>query len=114
MIFSTLHTNDAVGGVARLMDMEIEPFLITSTVECFIAQRLVRLLCAKCKQKTVVTKEIIKDFHEEVGAEEDVIIYEAKGCKQCNETGYMGRAPIYEILLMNEENPSADNGAGIA
>jgi len=102
LIFSTLHTNDAAGGVARLLDMGVEPYLIISTVECFIAQRLVRLLCPKCKQLIHLTPEIIKDFEEKISEEHDGKIYESKGCEACNFTGYAGRVAIYEFLLVDE------------
>lgn len=100
LIFSTLHTNDAAGGAARLLDMGVDPYLITSTVECFIAQRLIRVLCGKCKIPVKATLEMVRDFGEiKLSAEQ--IIYEGKGCESCNQTGYMGRTSIYEFLIMN-------------
>jgi len=102
LIFSTLHTNDAATGVARLLDMGIEPFLITSTIESFIAQRLVRLLCLKCKQPVKVTSEILEDFDETSEQGQQIEIFENRGCEACNSTGYIGREPIFEILLMKE------------
>lgn len=102
LIFSTLHTNDAVSGVTRLLDMGIEPFLITSTVECFIAQRLIRLLCPKCKQPTKLTDDIRKEFAGIIHEGENVSIYEAKGCEACKMTGYKGREGIYEFFVLNE------------
>ncbi len=100
LMFSTLHTNDAASGVTRLMDMGVEPFLITSTVECFIAQRLVRLLCPKCKVAIKASKETLKDFSEDPNL--NLTIYEAKGCESCKLTGYTGREGIYEFLLITE------------
>lgn len=93
LIFSTLHTNDAAGALARLLDMGVEPFLLSSSIECLIAQRLVRVICPKCK---VGVKNMSKIFP---GSAE---IYEGKGCPECRFTGYFGRTGIYEILLMTE------------
>lgn len=102
LIFSTLHTNDAAGGVARLIDMGVEPYLITSTVECFIAQRLIRLCCPKCKKASAMTPEVIKDFEGDVEVDQSLTIYQAEGCEACNFTGYSGREGIYEFLLMTD------------
>lgn len=103
LVFSTLHTNDAAGGVTRLVDMGAEPYLITSTVQCFIAQRLLRLLCFNCKAVTQLTPEQMKDFKKEITDNPDLTFYEAKGCDKCHGTGYSGRVSIYEFLLMNDE-----------
>lgn len=103
LMFSTLHTNDAAGGVARLLDMGVEPYLITSTVECFIAQRLVRMLCPKCKQERKITTDILKDFQAEAsGSDSELTVFEPKGCEACKMTGYTGREAIYEFLLVTE------------
>ena len=101
LVFSTLHTNDAAGGVTRLLDMGIEPYLVSSSVECFIAQRLVRLICPECKIEVKSDPRILKEF----GANEDaknLVVYEGKGCEACKFTGYRGRTGIYEFLLMHE------------
>ncbi len=103
LIFSTLHTNDAASGVTRLLDMGVEPYLITSTVEGFIAQRLVRILCPKCKQAARLTPAMIKDFG--AGLEREAaaaVIYESKGCEACHFTGFSGREAIYEFLVIND------------
>ena len=102
LVFSTLHTNDAAGATTRLLDMGIEPYLVASSVECVIAQRLVRLICPKCKRpvkdKKVILQELgIKD------APKDADLYEGKGCESCKFTGYRGRTAIYEFLVVNEE-----------
>ncbi len=102
LIFSTLHTNDAASGVTRLLDMGVEPFLVTSTIECFIAQRLIRMLCSKCKQPTKLNDQLLKDFEGQVEIPKDMTIYEGKGCESCKMTGYIGREAIYEFLLMTE------------
>lgn len=92
LVFSTLHTNDAAGGVARLLDIGIDPYLIASSVECFIAQRLVRLICPRCKR-------------EAKPKEEDVVktrFFVGKGCEYCKFTGYRGRTGIYEFLPVKD------------
>ncbi len=103
LVFSTLHTNDAASAVARLLDMGVEPYLIASSVECFIAQRLVRILCPKCKQLVQADPSIASDFGL---SEKDVVgksIYEAKGCDDCRMTGYAGREAICEFLMITDE-----------
>ena len=101
LVFSTLHTNDAASGITRLIDIGIEPYLIASSVECFLAQRLVRLLCPDCKRRTPFTEEIRNEFG--LGhLTQDPVIYEAVGCKQCRMTGYSGREAICEFLVLNE------------
>lgn len=102
LVFSTLHTNDAASGVTRLLDMGIEPYLIASSVECFIGQRLVRRLCQQCKLPVALSPAIARDFGYEVKPL-SAPIFEAKGCKHCRMTGYDGREIICEILKMTEE-----------
>lgn len=101
LVFSTLHTNDAAGGITRLIDMGIEPFLVASSVECFIAQRLVRLICQKCKVEKRVDKNILSEFGTG-NITDNIYVYEGKGCDDCKFTGYKGRTAIYESLLMDE------------
>lgn len=103
LVFSTLHTNDAASAVARLMDMGVEPYLISSSVLCFIAQRLVRLLCPHCKQPALITDEILKEFSIRKDDIKGLIVYESKGCEACHFTGYKGRQGIFEFLVMNED-----------
>jgi type II secretory ATPase GspE/PulE/Tfp pilus assembly ATPase PilB-like protein len=105
LVFSTLHTNDASSGVTRLIDMGLEPYLVASSVQAFIAQRLVRTVCSDCKVKVALkdvlkNKEISRDAFETV--ERPEFIYKGKGCEACKFTGYKGRMAIYEILLINE------------
>ena len=101
LVFSTIHTNTAAGAATRLIDMGIDPFLITSSVEAFIAQRLVRVICPKCKVQ--VTNEKI-DIGEKIsGVDMSQPFYRGSGCQNCNDTGYKGRAAIYEILVMSEQ-----------
>ena len=103
LVFSTLHTNDSAGAVTRLIDMGIEPFLVSSSVVAIAAQRLIRLLCQSCKNEyTPSIPELA-----ELGIEPSQItgrrIYSAVGCDKCMHTGYRGRTGIYEIMLVNDE-----------
>ncbi len=102
MVFSTLHTNDAAGAFMRLVDMGVEPFLVSSTLEGVLAQRLVRTLCKECKEEYMPTiNEIPADFsiYEYTDGEP---IYRPKGCRNCRGTGYSGRLGIYELLEAND------------
>lgn len=101
LVFSTLHTNDAVGGITRLLDMGVEPYLGASSVECFIAQRLVRIVCPDCRVRSNPDMKILKEFG--LKAVNNAECYEAKGCEACKFTGYKGRTAIYEFLIMREE-----------
>lgn len=100
LIFSTVHTNDAAGGATRLLDIGIEPFLATSSVRAFIAQRLVRVICPQCKEKDeALDKEVKEQIMKETKASA-IEFYRGKGCPGCNLTGYIGRTAIYEILVV--------------
>ena len=103
LVFTTLHTNDAPSSVARLLDLGVEPFLITATVEGVVAQRLVRRICTNCKTPFEPDEAQLK----EIGLTEDDIkgkqIYYGRGCNRCNGTGYKGRTGLYEIMIFNEE-----------
>ncbi len=100
LVFSTLHTNDAVGGITRLLDMDVEPFLLASVVKSFIAQRLVRTICPDCK--TMAGYPV--DYLNEIGAivSPDFKYYRGEGCDNCRQTGYRGRTAIYEICVVTE------------
>ena len=105
LVFSTLHTNDAASAATRLLNIGLEPYLTASSVAAFMAQRLVRVICQKCKEKITVTEAtrgLLKGFATEVEIKEAKYIYRGKGCRTCNNTGYMGRTGIYEIMMMNE------------
>ena len=95
LVFSTLHTNDALSSVIRMIDMGIEPFLISSTLDTVIAQRLVRLLCDQCKTPAPASDLAYKNMNIDPAT---TILYKAAGCSQCGNTGYRGRTVIYEIL----------------
>jgi len=101
LVFSTLHTNDAPGALTRLVDMGVEPFLISSSVAGVIAQRLVRKICGNCKVPQEVTKEVLDHFKEL--KDKKLTFYHGKGCKSCRNTGYKGRSGIFEMLTLNPE-----------
>jgi general secretion pathway protein E len=102
LVFSTLHTNDAAGAVTRLIDMKIEPFLISSSVMAILAQRLVRTLCTKCREPYAMTPVEAAEL-ELPAATGQPTIYRAKGCPACFQTGYYGRTAIYELLELDDE-----------
>jgi general secretion pathway protein E/type IV pilus assembly protein PilB len=104
LVFSTLHTNDSAGAFMRLCDMGVEPFLVSSTVEGVLAQRLVRQLCSDCCEPDIRSRsEAPEDFPWEVMRECRRTIYRPVGCPSCRGTGYRGRMGIYELLTTNEE-----------
>jgi len=147
LVFATLHTNSAAGALPRLLDMEIEPFLLTSTVNVIVGQRLVRTLCDKCKEAYKANPEVVKTIHKVMAGlrgfdmysypknissiapagqistldtskvpprelekqqqarsvNPEVILYRAKGCSHCNNTGYSGRIGIFEVLKVSEK-----------
>jgi general secretion pathway protein E/type IV pilus assembly protein PilB len=103
LVFSTLHTNDAASAFMRLTDMGVEPFLVSSTVEGVMAQRLVRTLCKECREPYYpVEEELPEDFPRE-GIRFPPLLYRAVGCRQCRNTGYRGRIGIFELLVTNDE-----------
>ena len=125
MVFSTLHANSAAVGVPRLIEMEVEPFLLTAAINCIIAQRLVRRVCQHCLQSHVyntetlnliyntknivdIIKKIGSKFYspeeiEQLGFNDEFIFYKGTGCKACGHTGYKGRLGLYEVMEMNDD-----------
>jgi general secretion pathway protein E/type IV pilus assembly protein PilB len=104
LVFSTLHTNDAAGAFMRLADMGVEPFLVCSTVEAVLAQRLVRTLCAECREPYwPSTESLPDDFPQEALGRHGTTAYRAVGCRHCRGTGYRGRSGIYELLVTDDE-----------
>jgi general secretion pathway protein E/type IV pilus assembly protein PilB len=101
LVFSTLHTNDAAGAITRLVDMGVEPYLVASSLEAVLAQRLVRLLCPHCK--AVDDTPIAAAYRTRVGIPPSVTIYRAVGCRECRQTGYFGRRAIFEWMDTNSE-----------
>ncbi|HEY2574204.1 MAG TPA: GspE/PulE family protein [Verrucomicrobiaceae bacterium] len=98
LVFSTLHTNDAIGGITRLVEMGVEPFLVASSVRAFLAQRLVRSLCPQCKQPAHYSKEQLKACGFAEGIDKAVFSVSPTGCNACRSTGYHGRLAIFEIV----------------
>jgi type IV pilus assembly protein PilB len=111
IVLSTLHTNDAAGAIPRLIDMGIEPFLITSSTNAIVAQRLVRKICQKCKMSIKLPDEALTEVRSEIEkmpeavrpTDSKLIFSKGKGCSQCNNSGYTGRFGIYETLSVTEE-----------
>jgi type IV pilus assembly protein PilB len=102
LVFSTLHTNDAPSTITRLKDMGIPTFLITACVEAILAQRLVRRVCAHCREETTVSKEILMDLGVDPKSLTDEKFYRGRGCDICNNTGYKGRIGLFELMIMND------------
>jgi type IV pilus assembly protein PilB len=100
MMLTTLHTNDAPGAIARLTEMGIETFLTASAVDCVVAQRLARKLCANCKRRSIIPVQALSDAGVRVGA--DVEAYEPVGCPRCNNSGYRGRVGIYSVMSLSD------------
>ena len=102
LVLSTLHTNDAPSSVLRLIDIGIEPFLISSSVIGIIAQRLVRRICPKCKKEIKLTPDIAKILEEYEIDRNKIILYKGEGCPHCKDTGYKGRIAIFELMIISE------------
>lgn len=107
LVFSTIHTNDAISSIARLMDMGIDPFLISSTLDSIIAQRLVRTLCLECKEDVPSFSPLYKKLEISPGEQK---LYKAKGCPACDDSGFKGRSVIYEVLKITPAIREMING----
>ncbi|HEX3356117.1 MAG TPA: ATPase, T2SS/T4P/T4SS family [Tepidisphaeraceae bacterium] len=103
LVFSTLHTNDAPSSIARLLDLGLEAFLITASLEGVVAQRLVRRICANCKTEYTPAEEQLMELELRPDDVQGKRFYYGKGCEQCNNTGYRGRLGIYEIMTLDDE-----------
>jgi type IV pilus assembly protein PilB len=101
LVLSTLHTNDAPSAITRLVEMGIEPFLVASALDCVLAQRLARMLCSNCKQRTIVPAEVLRENGYK--ALVDLEAYESTGCRRCGGTGYRGRLGIYEVMTLSSD-----------
>jgi type IV pilus assembly protein PilB len=101
LVLSTMHTNDAPNAVTRLTEMGIEPFLVSSAVDCVVAQRLARMLCAHCKRRTILPAAILRDHG--FRAHMDLEAYEPVGCARCGGSGYKGRLGLYEVMTVTDE-----------
>jgi type IV pilus assembly protein PilB len=116
LVLSTLHTRDAPSALGRLIDMGIEPFLVSSAIDCIVAQRLVRALCTHCKRVMSVS-EVVLEEHGLTG----VTPYEPVGCSRCGGSGYRGRMGLYEVMVVSEpirslilERASVDDMVAVA
>ncbi|MBI1390221.1 MAG: pilus assembly protein PilB [bacterium] len=102
LVLSTMHTNDSTGTLTRLIDMDVEPFLITSAVAGVIAQRLVRTICSECKEPYHPDEAIVREMGFDPKEVENITFFHGKGCSECNYTGYKGRIGIFEMLILSE------------
>jgi len=104
LVLSTLHTNDAPSAITRLIEMGIEPFLVSSAVDCVLAQRLVRVLCDRCKEPYLPTEEALVEARIPIPEDGDLPkLYRAVGCQHCSKTGYRGRMAVHEVMLKTED-----------
>jgi type IV pilus assembly protein PilB len=103
LVFSTLHTNDAPSSIARLLDLGMEPFLLTATLEAIVAQRLIRKICTNCKEEYTPTESQVMELGIKMDDMATRTLFYGKGCDYCNHTGYKGRRGIFEIMVMDDE-----------
>jgi type II secretion system protein E len=103
MVFSTLHTNSAAATITRLVDMGIEPFLLTSTLQAIVGQRLVRTICERCRAPYIPTDEELSDFGVSRAEVADIVFSHGRGCDECNMSGYRGRIGIFEVLKISDQ-----------
>lgn len=108
LVLSTVHTNDAVGAITRMRDMQIEPFLLASTLRAVVAQRLVRKLCPHCREQVQASNAVAALL----GFDSGTPIYEARGCPECNHTGYKGRTGVFEIIRIDDDIRRMINAGG--
>ena len=103
LVLSTLHTNDAASSITRLIEMRVEDYLLTSTLNAIVAQRLVRVLCEHCKTPQAAPQKFITDCRSNnVHIHPNAKVYTANGCSECGDTGYQGRTCIIELLRLDE------------
>ena len=103
LVLSTVHTNDAAGGIARLLDMGVDDYLLTSTINGILAQRLVRVLCSDCREAYPALPEMIEELNlTRFTKAKNIQLYRPIGCKSCAGIGYKGRMAIMELLLMSD------------
>ncbi len=103
LVLSTLHTNDAPQTVNRLLNMGIEPFLVASSVNLILAQRLARRICSECKQEIEPQPEALRDLGVKMEEIDEIALYKGQGCSTCNNTGYKGRVALYEVMPISDE-----------
>ncbi|OGF98026.1 MAG: type II secretion system protein GspE [Candidatus Glassbacteria bacterium RBG_16_58_8] len=103
LVFSTIHTNDAPGGLTRMIDMGVEAYLVSSAVEGILAQRLIRRICPACKEEVQPDWRMLEELGLTIDSHGSPSLYRGHGCNECNYTGYRGRVGIFELLIMNDE-----------
>ncbi len=115
LVLSTLHTNDAPSTVGRLLNMGVEPFLVASSINMILAQRLARRVCSNCVQKAEINPEVLVDIGVPAAEARHIELKEGAGCDKCSGTGYKGRIALYEAMPMTEElREFILNGASVA
>ena len=103
MVLSTLHTNDAPSTISRLLNMGVEPFLVTASVNLVLAQRLARKICQECKEPVETERQALVDIQMPEELMDEAVIYHGKGCNRCNDTGFKGRVALYEVMVLKDE-----------
>jgi type II secretory ATPase GspE/PulE/Tfp pilus assembly ATPase PilB-like protein len=112
LVLSTFHTNDAPSAISRFVYMGVEPYLLASTLNVVIAQRLVRKICEHCKEPVELSKEVLRRLKIDPEQLKDAVFYHGRGCKNCEGSGYLGRLPIFEFLVMDSDmREKLSNGA---
>ena len=114
LVLSTLHTNDASSTIVRLVDMGIEPFLVSTSLLLIVAQRLVRKICLNCKEEVKIEKKALISMGVEEEEVDDFKVFKGKGCEECNGTGYKGRTALYEVLKVSQDIKELINKGGTA
>ncbi len=114
LVFSTLHTNDAPSTLTRLMDLGIEPFLLSSSLVAVVGQRLVRKICPICKVPDPLSPQILKRLPPHIGGKKDITFWKGAGCEACNYSGYSGRLGLFEVLIITSSLREAITSAGTA
>jgi type IV pilus assembly protein PilB len=102
LVYSTLHTNDAVSAITRLIDLRVPPFMISSALLAILGQRLVRVLCPHCRRRAEMSEELVRRWSAMFGGRELPEYFEAPGCRQCGQTGFQGRTGIFELVVVDE------------
>ena len=103
LVLTTFHTNDAPSAISRLVYMEVESFLLASSLNLIVAQRLVRKICENCKEPVSLSEQALKHLKIDPEKARDAVFYHGRGCKNCGDTGYLGRLPIFEFLVMDND-----------
>ena len=103
LVLSTFHTNDAPSAISRMVYMGVEPYLLASTVNLIVAQRLVRRICDRCKEPVAINEQVLRRLNVDMDKAKDAVFYHGRGCATCGGTGYMGRLPIFEFLVTDSE-----------